>query len=321
MTVAADPSIPRGVRMHAADGMDSAALAASKAGTRISVVIPARDEAGTIGPIVESIRAAHLETSGLIDELVVIDSDSTDATARIAREAGATVHAAADIRPELGRHAGKGEAMWKSLFVTHGELIAFIDGDLTAFTPDYVTGLVAPLLLDPHVALVKGFYDRDLDGGTLERAQGGRVTELLARPLLNQWWPELADIIQPLAGEWSARRAILESLSIPCGYGVEIAVLVDVYASLGLDAIAQVDLGRRQHFHQDLASLGVLAAEVLAAATSRRFKTEQAEPVLLQPMRDAIGEPPHLQPRALNIAERPPQAMLAAADCGRSTAS
>lgn len=310
ITLAAEESAVHGTRMHASAALDATSLASAKAGTRISIVIPARNEAATIGPIVESIRRAHLEGSGLIDEIVVIDSDSTDDTAQIARSAGAQVHAASAIRPELGWQPGKGEAMWKSLFVAEGDLIAFLDADLGDFTPDFVTGLVGPLLLDDNVALVKGFYDRDLDGATLERAQGGRVTELLARPVLNQWWPELAGIIQPLAGEWSARRETLEALSFPCGYGVELAVLVDVLRMRGIEAIAQVDLGHRRHAHQELADLGVLAAEVLAAATRRRFGTEQVDSVLLQPERDAAGDIPRMHPRALSIVERPSHASL-----------
>lgn len=298
----------RSTHTFAASDFDVQALLEAKGTRRVSVVIPARNEAPTIGPIIASIRQAHIEGSGLVDELIVIDSDSTDGTAAVARSAGATVHSAADIRPDLRWQPGKGEAMWKSLFVTEGEFIVFIDADLTTFSPAYVTGLLGPLLLDGEVAHVKAFYDRDLAGADHGQGQGGRVTELVARPLLNLWWPELAEVVQPLAGEWSARRTLLEQLALPCGYGVELAVLVDTYERFGLGAIAQVDLGQRQHIHQDLASLGLVAAEVLAAATRRRFaEDEPAQPHLVQPTRVREGDALEWRVNAINTHERPAQ--------------
>jgi glucosyl-3-phosphoglycerate synthase len=211
-----------------------------------------------------------------VDELVVIDSDSTDATARAASDAGAVVYRARDIAPALGARQGKGEALWKSLLVTQGDVLVFVDADLTQWGPHFVTGLLGPLLADPGVLLVKGFYARirtEADGSV--SSEGGRVTELVARPLLSLWWPQLAGVVQPLAGEWSARRSLMESLAIPVGYGVELAVLLDTASRHGLDALAQVDLGSRAHRHQANHDLAVMAAELLAVAENRRTGSRQ----------------------------------------------
>src|SRR5208282_4879919 len=242
-----------------------------RAGTRISVVIPARNEERTIAGVVGSLRAALVERIPLIDEVVVIDSDSADGTAAAAAKAGAAVHGARDIAPELGGYPGKGEALWKSLLVTEGDLLVFIDADLPQWGPHFVTGLLGPLLADPGVQLVKGFYARiatGTDGST--STEGGRVTELVARPLLSLWWPELSGVVQPLAGEWAARRELMESLSIPVGYGVELSTLLDTAAKHGLDSVAQVDLGSRAHRHQTDHDLALMAAELLVVAERRR---------------------------------------------------
>lgn len=252
---------------------DLAQLLAAKAisGETVSVVIPARNEAGTVAEVVGQIAQALL-APGLVDELIVIDSDSTDDTAAVADRAGATVYAAASIDTGTEPAPGKGEALWKSLFVTTGELIVFVDADLTYWGPHFVTGLLGPLLSSENTLLVKGFYDRLLDDrpdGPGGNPQGGRVTELCARPLLNLYWPELAAVVQPLAGEWAIRRTVLDALSIPVGYGVEFATLTDVWSEHGLPAIAQVDLGQRGHRHQGVHDLGVMAAEILATAMRR----------------------------------------------------
>ena len=296
-------------RTFDANTFDIADLIAAKESTRVSVVVPARDEAETIGTIVESIRDAHVIDSHLVDELLVIDSDSTDTTADVSRNAGATVYSAAQIRPDLGWRPGKGEAMWKSLFVATGDIVVFIDGDLITFTPDYVTGLLGPLLMnDDDISLVKGFYDRALDGAEYGIAQGGRVTELTARPVINLWWPDLAGVIQPLAGEWAARRSLLEALPFPSGYGIEIAALIDTYELRGLDSIAQVDLGVRGHIHQDLASLSVVAAEVIAAATSRKFgRSTSSDAEIAHLARVADADTREWLARAVNAMERPPR--------------
>jgi glucosyl-3-phosphoglycerate synthase len=252
----------------------SAALVDAKRSTaqRITVVIPARDEQATVGAVVTEIRRELVESVSLVDEIVVMDSLSTDRTVEAAASAGATVWSVADIRPELGVRPGKGEALWKSLFVTSGDLLVFVDADLTEWGAHFVSGLLGPLLTRPDILLVKGFYDRILDVGGPDRqsTEGGRVTELVARPLLAAWWPELRGIVQPLAGEWAVRRSLFETLDVPCGYGVEIAALLDTFAVSGLQAIAQVDLGRRAHRHQSVHDLAAMAAQILAVADSRR---------------------------------------------------
>ena len=206
----------------------------------------------------------------LVDELVVIDGGSTDRTAQVAAAAGARVESRANILPMQPSIPGKGDAMWRSLAVTSGDLIVFVDADLQSFTPSYITGLIGPLLTIPEVALVKAVYERPLvEGSTVVSAGGGRVTELMARPLLNLLWPELAGIIQPLAGEYAARRELLEQLPFPCGYGVEIGLLTDALDRRGLAGLAQVDLGVRVHRHQDEVSLSRMAAEILRTAFER----------------------------------------------------
>jgi glucosyl-3-phosphoglycerate synthase len=242
-----------------------------RGGTRISVVIPARNEEGTVASVVRPLVQSLMSDAPLVDELVVIDSDSCDATAEEAAAAGAIVHRARDIAPELGSYQGKGEALWKSLLITRGDLLVFVDADLTQWGPHFVTGLLGPLLADPDVRLVKGFYARvrtEADGSV--STEGGRVTELVARPVLSLWWPHLAGVVQPLAGEWAARRSLMENLSIPVGYGVELSTLLDTVSRYGLNALAQVDLDSRAHRHQANHDLAVMAAELLAVAERRR---------------------------------------------------
>ena len=282
---------------------------------RVSVVIPARDEAATIGGIVAAIRLALMERVSLVDELVVIDSDSTDATAAIAADAGADVWPAAAIRSDLGRHAGKGEALWKAQFVTTGDILVFIDADLTGWGPHFVTGLLGPLFADADVLLVKGFYDRVLDDGSVRPGlQGGRVTELVARPLLSLYWPDLREVVQPLAGEWAIRRETFAGLPVPVGYGVEMSTLLDVFQAYGMGAIAQVDLGARAHSHQSLHDLAVMAGEILAVAARRsgRQLPQQAE---LRQFERTPGAP--WRSRPLPMAERPPACTITGYETGR----
>ncbi len=237
-----------------------------KGSHRIAVVIPARNEEQTIASVVRIIRS---NLGDLADDVIVMDSLSSDATAAIAADAGAQVHSVAEVRPDLGVHAGKGEALWKSLFVTDADVLVFIDADLTDWGPHFVTGLVGPLLADPRVMLVRGFYDRVLNVGSSPSLEGGRVTELVARPWLALHRPELAGVIQPLAGEWAIRRTAFEQLSVPTGYGVELSTLLDVHDSFGLESIAQVDLGRRAHRHQSLHDLSAMALELMVVAERR----------------------------------------------------
>ncbi|MGY2875789.1 glucosyl-3-phosphoglycerate synthase [Marmoricola sp. URHA0025 HA25] len=244
--------------------------AKSTSGLTVSLVVPARNEAATVGDVVSRVREALMGTTDLLDEIVVIDSDSTDDTYAVASDAGAVVHRSAEIRPDLGSVPGKGEAMWKSLFVTKGDLLVFMDADLLDWDTHFVPGLLGPLLVRPEIALVKGFYERPLvSGDDVSAFEGGRVTELVARPLLNLLFPELSGLIQPLAGEWAVRRAHFASLSVPTGYAVETTALIDTARTLGVDAIAQVDLGRRAHRHQALRDLGGMATQIIAAVLDR----------------------------------------------------
>jgi len=274
--------------------------------TRISVVIPARDEEATVGSVVSVVLDELVLEAPLVDELVVMDSDSLDGTAEVAAQAGATVYRCRDVAPSLGTYPGKGEALWKSLLVTTGDILVFVDADLTRWGSHFITGLLGPLLSpDESVSLVKACYDRLGDGTAVSVAGGGRVTELVARPILNMWWPSLAGVAQPLSGEWAARRSLLEELPFPVGYGVELAVLIDTAQRHGVDAIAQVDLGDRAHSHQPDADLAVMAAELMLVAERRRFGAEvAAKPVLTQFARED-GEL-RMRHRAVPFAERPP---------------
>ncbi|MBZ5738530.1 glucosyl-3-phosphoglycerate synthase [Nocardioides mangrovi] len=245
-------------------------LVAAKGAHRVSLVVPARNEAATVGDVVAKVRAALVDTVALVDEIVVIDSDSTDDTYAVAADAGAIVHRSAEIRPDLGTRPGKGEAMWKSMFVTSGELVVFMDADLLDWDTHFVPGLLGPLLTRPEVELVKGFYERPMGSGDgAVPFEGGRVTELVARPLIHLLFPHLNELHQPLAGEWAVRRTLFEGLRVPHGYAVELAALVDTERSRGIDAIAQVDLGVRAHRHQSLRDLTGMATEIMAVALAR----------------------------------------------------
>jgi glucosyl-3-phosphoglycerate synthase len=294
---------------HASDWPQERLLAA-KALTNdtVSVVIPARNEAATIADVVSRIAREVVEGTGLVDDLVVMDSLSVDDTAAVAREAGAAVHSVADVRPDLGVRKGKGEALWKSLFVTRGSLLVFIDADLTEWDTHFVTGLLGPLLTDPGVQLSRGFYDRMIsETGGARATEGGRVTELMARPLLASRWPDLGAVVQPLAGEWAIRRSWFEQLSVPVGYGVEFSTLVDTYAGPGLDAIAQVDLGARDHRHQHVHDLSAMALEILDVA-DRRSGTGVVEGARSQVAIDHFDRelPSRWQTREVPVVERPP---------------
>ncbi|WP_181772682.1 glucosyl-3-phosphoglycerate synthase [Amycolatopsis pittospori] len=247
-----------------------AELLAAKRGTRVSVVIPARDEEKTVGTIVGTIRRELVERHRLVDEILVVDSHSTDSTADVARAAGADVVAQDAVFPGLEGLPGKGEALWKGVAETTGDIVVFVDGDLYDFTPGYVTGLLGPLLTDPSIDYVKGFYHRPLDSGEASEPDGGgRVTELVARPLLNMYWPELAGFVQPLAGEYAGRREVLERIPFVTNYGVEVGHLIDLLELRGLDALAQVDLGHRVHRHQSTQALGRMAGQIMLTLMDR----------------------------------------------------
>jgi glucosyl-3-phosphoglycerate synthase len=253
MTVVSEPSRPQ-VAWPAAG---PAHVAASKGATSVAVCIPARNEAATVGSVVATCR--RLAELGLVDDLVVVDDGSTDDTATLAAAAGATV-----VANPSG--PGKGQALRHALATTRADVVVFLDADVSHFSERFVTGLVAPLLDDDAVQLVKPAYDRPLDG---QPGEGGRVTELLARPLLARFFPELADVAQPLAGECAVRRSVLDDVVLADGYGIEVGLLVDVYRRFGRAAIAEVDLGVRVHRNRPLRELRTHAHDVLDAVLAR----------------------------------------------------
>jgi glucosyl-3-phosphoglycerate synthase len=292
-------------------------LARAKRGARVSVVIPARNEQETIGAIVTTIRRRLVVDDPLVDEIVVVNSRSTDGTVDAARAAGARVVDQDEVTCGLPRMEGKGDALWAGLAASTGDVVAFVDGDLRDFSATFVTGLLGPLLTDRTVEYVKGFYHRPLTGAaSVDADGGGRVTEISARPLLNLFWPELAGFVQPLAGEYAGRRTTLERVPFVSGYGVEIGMLIDLLDLVGLDALAQVDLGERHHRHQSLDALGRMSAQIMVTAWSRLHNrglvTEPLPPatLLTQFSRGGTDPLPHLN-REISVAdvsvdERPP---------------
>lgn len=282
----------------------AARLAAERERT-VSVCLPARDEAATIGPILQALMP--LIDAGVVDQVAVVDN-STDGTAEIARRAGAEVYDQEALAPEFGPVLGKGDAMWRALSVLRGEIVCFLDADSEQFGAHYACGLLGPLVCRPELAFVKGFYRRPFrTGETTMPDGGGRVTELCARPLLNLFYPELAAVRQPLAGEIAARRELLERLPFVTGYGVDVGLLIDAHATCGLDALAQVDLDVRQNAHQPLRDLGPMAHAVLHAVAARL----EREGRLRGPLPTSFLT--HDGGRGTAPVERPPQAELRAA--------
>ncbi|RDG38585.1 glucosyl-3-phosphoglycerate synthase [Streptomyces corynorhini] len=312
--------------------LDQLLAAKAARGATVSVVLPALDEEETVGEIVSVIRRELMVEARLVDELVVIDSGSTDRTSEVAAAAGARVVHRDAILPRLPALPGKGEVLWRSLLVTRGDIVCFVDADLRDFSADFVSGIVGPLLTEPDVQFVKAMYDRPLtlpgetgdheggrtggQGGGPAGGQGGRVTELVARPLLNLHWPRLAGFVQPLGGEYAARRSLLERLPFPVGYGVELGLLVDALHTVGLDALAQVDVGVRRHRHQDDRALGRMAAAIYRTAQLRLSRGHLVRPRLTQFERDGDGFTPHTH--AVDTEERPPVREIAEYPAGRA---
>jgi len=303
-------------RTHAHTGFEAADLALRKRsqGLTASVVIPALNEEATVGRVAGILKRTLVDDVGLVDEVLVVDADSVDGTAPAARAAGARVVRQSEVLPAAGTGPGKGEALWKGLAASSGDLVVFVDADILDIGPRFAVGLLGPLLTDPDVQFVKASYDRPLRiGAQLHPTGGGRVTELLARPLISSFWPELGWLAQPLSGEYAGRRELFESLPFVRGYGVELALLVDIVDRHGPDAIAQVDLGRRIHDHQSLEALGRMAAEILHVALDRLSHqgrlvvTDPLPHQLLQPGRDEEGRLA-IQAHDVGVSERPPLA-------------
>ena len=249
-------------------------------GVTISLALPALNEEETVGWVIRSVKRALMDKVPLLDEIVLIDSNFTDRTRDIARRLGVPVFIHQQLLPELGARTGKGEALWKSLLVTKGDIIAWIDTDIVNIHPRFVYGVLGPLLLSPRIQFAKGFYRRPLKvGEKVQVGGGGRVTELTARPLLNLFYPELSGVIQPLSGEYAGRRAALEQLPFFSGYGVETGLLIDMFEKFGLESIAQVDLLDRIHHNQPLEALSKMSFAILQAVI-RKLERRAERPLL-----------------------------------------
>jgi len=241
-----------------------------KKGMKISLCIPTLNEEKTIGKEVLILRSELMERYPLIDEFAVIDSGSQDKTLEVAGNYGADVYLASDILPEVGDKRGKGENLWKAIHQLKGDVVCYVDADISNIHPRFVYGLVAPLIRRDEVHYVKAFYDRPLNYSSgLRSSGGGRVTEILIRPLFSLFFPELTNVIQPLSGEYAARREVLETIPFPIGYGVETSHLLDLYEKFGLDAFAQTDLDRRVHRNQTTNALGKMSFGILQTFFNR----------------------------------------------------
>jgi|SoiMethySBSTD1v2_1073268.scaffolds.fasta_scaffold02896_20 glucosyl-3-phosphoglycerate synthase len=272
-------------------------LVAAKGDQVVSVCIPAHDEVATVGWVVHRLRRWLVDSLGLVDEIIVIDDHSSDDTALAAAEAGAHVVTAANVLPEIAGAGGKGEALWRSLHVSKGDIVLWCDADITDIASRFVIGLLGPLLTDPTISFVKGFYERPRTGAV----GGGRTTELMARPLIATLFPHLSSIVQPLSGEYGGRRELLESLPFVRGYGVETGLIIDVAEKVGVRGMAQVDLGTRIHRNRDLDDLGPQALVVLQTALDRAGVRSENPATLVRP-----GRPPLVR----TFGELPPLATL-----------
>ncbi len=246
----------------------------------ISLALPALNEEETVGNVIETLKKPLMDDAPLLDEIVLVDSNSTDRTREIAAGLGIPVYIHQDLLPRYGSRHGKGEALWKSLYVTHGDIVIWIDTDIVNIHPRFVYGLLGPLLQQPEIQFVKGFYRRPLKvDDKIQAGGGGRVTELTARPLINLFYPEISGIVQPLSGEYGGRRAALEQLSFFSGYGVEIGLLIDILEKYGLQAIAQVDLQERIHHNQTLESLSKMSFAIIQAVI-RKLERRYGQSIL-----------------------------------------
>ena len=279
-------------------------LMAAKGDQVVSVCIPAHNEATTVGWVVYRLRHFLVERLGLVDEVIVIDDHSTDDTGRVAAEAGAQVVTAADVMPEIAGGGGKGEALWRSLHVSKGDIVLWCDADISDIGSRFIIGLLGPLFTDPKIGFVKGFYERPRTGAV----GGGRTTELMARPIIATLFPHLSSIVQPLSGEFGGRRTLLEQLPFVRGYGVDIGLIIDVADTVGVAGMAQVDLGTRIHRNRTLDDLGPQSLVVLQTALDRAGVRSANPATLVRP-----GHPPLVR----GFGELPPIAMLPDLVAGR----
>lgn len=288
-----------------------------KQGVTISIGLPALNEEKTVGKVISTIKSTLMDEIPLLDEIVLIDSNSTDSTVAIAEAQGIPTYKHPDILTEMGSYQGKGEALWKSLYVLKGDIVAWIDTDITNIHPRFIYGILGPLLKYPHVQYVKGFYHRPIKvDGILQAYGGGRVTELVARPLLNLFHPELSGVVQPLSGEYAGRRSALEQVPFFSGYGVETGLMIDLHDIFGLDGIAQTDLEQRVHHNQPLVGLSKMSFAILQVFMARLEKrhhlqlldkaNKSMKLIKYQPERLA------LEFNEISDVERPPMLSLAA---------
>jgi hypothetical protein len=284
-----------------------------KQGLTISLGLPTLNEEATVGKVITTVRKRLVEEFPLLDEIVLIDSGSTDYTVEIARELGIPVYQHSEILPEYLSFRGKGEALWKSLYALQGDLIAWIDTDIVNIHPRFVYGVLGPLLQRDTIQYVKGFYRRPLQvGESLQAGGGGRVTELVARPLINLFYPELSGIVQPLSGEYAGRRSALESVPFYTGYGVEIGLLLDLVERYGVSGIAQVDLRRRVHHNQPLGALSQMSFAILQVFIDHLEKRQRVD--LLREMNRTMKiiryEPERYSLEELSISDKPRPPMI-----------
>lgn len=267
-------------------------------------MLPTREVADTIAPIVEQLRSL----GNLIDQVLVVDAASDDGTAEIAARHGAEVHQESDLVPEFGQARGKGDAMWRALAVARGELVVYLDSDTRDFSAHFATGMLGPLICEPRVQFVKGFFQRPFADGAGERpSDGGRVTELTARPLLSAFYPELAGFVQPLAGEVAARRSTFDQLPFAAGYAIETSMLLHARDLVGIEAMAQVDLDVRRNYHQPLTQLGPMAYAVLRVILERLRRDGRLRDDHAPPLQTADGRLIQVE-----LIERPPFASIRA---------
>jgi len=263
--------------------LESLLEAKNEQNLKLSLALPALNEEETVGQVLRTVKDSLMKRVPLLDEIVLIDSDSTDRTREIAADLGVPVYIHQEVLPNLGARSGKGEALWKSLYLTCGDILVWIDTDIVNVHPRFVYGLLGPLILHPEIQFVKGFYRRPLKvDNKLQAGGGGRVTELTARPLLNLFFPELSGIIQPLSGEYGGRRTALEQMAFSSGYGVEIGLVIDMFEKYGLSAIAQVDLQERIHHNQPLESLSKMSFAIIQTVVRRiekRYGTKLLEDI------------------------------------------
>ncbi|MEJ5186456.1 MAG: glucosyl-3-phosphoglycerate synthase [Candidatus Geothermincolales bacterium] len=291
--------------------LDKLVAAKEGKGMRVSVCLPSLNVESTIAQIVRTVRLELMDKVQLVDELVVVDGDSSDRTVEVAAAEGAKVFRQGEILPHIGSPQGKGDALWRSLYCTTGDIVIWVDSDIRNFHPRFVYGILGPLLLVNNIRYVKGFYQRPLAGESkLFRAGGGRVTELVARPMLSLFYPELGSLIQPLAGEYGGYREILEKVPFFTRYGVEIGLNVDIYTRFGMEVIGQVDLEEREHFNQPLSALGKMAFEIIQALL-RRLEEQgklkllaETSPEFIQV--DYLEGQYQLEKVDLKVEERPP---------------